>query len=345
MTALQRLSRLRAAIAAVAALAALPACSDGAAIAPAPAAKEDFGPLTTTTTEVGPLLTPAGGEDTVCVFKRLDNEQAGYVRNIRGHLSEGSHHMIVYTSKETEEQLEPFPCGGFAGIIEMDEGGGVPGVDSKHVPIFIAQQPEVEIAMPSEDGVPIGFYVEPHQMLRIELHWYNTTPVDTEVTGSLEMDVLPEGHEIIESSFAFWGTVAIDIPPSSKGDTGVLFQRALEDTKGFALTTHQHKLGTRMRVWESDDGATDGARMLVDNTDWADPPMIFLDPPATFEDRRGLAYQCEWDNTTGSPVGFGEGFNDEMCFLWMYYYPSRGFDICVHFNGDAQQGVCNHLLR
>jgi hypothetical protein len=28
-------------------------------------------------------------------------------------------------------------------------------------------------------------------------------------------------------------------------------------------------------------------------------------------------------------VKFGEGFNDEMCFLVQYYYPSQGFHICL----------------
>ena len=31
----------------------------------------------------------------------------------------------------------------------------------------------------------------------------------------------------------------------------------------------------------------------------------------------------------------GEGGYDEMCFVWMYYYPSFGFDICV--DGECRQ--------
>jgi len=278
------------------------------------------------------------------MYKRMDNAEAGYVRRMRGELSQGSHHMIVYTSEETEEQLTPFPCGGFEGIVAFDDGG-VPGLDSTNTPIFIAQQPLVEIDLPEENGVPVGFRIEAHQMLLVELHWYNTTSEDRDVTGKFEVEMLPEDHSIVESSFAFWGTVAIDIPPASKGDTGVLFQRGLSDTKGFAMTTHQHALGTRMRIWDSPDGSVEGERLLVDGTDWADPPMQMFDPPVVFNDGRGLAYQCEWNNTTSDHVGFGEGFNDEMCFLWMYYYPSRGFDICVHFDENAKQGVCNHLVR
>ena len=52
------------------------------------------------------------------------------------------------------------------------------------------------------------------------------------------------------------------------------------------------------------------------------------DPPVSIGEGDGLAYQCAWNNTTDKAVGFGEGFNEEMCFLWAYYYPSKGFDIC-----------------
>jgi hypothetical protein len=28
-------------------------------------------------------------------------------------------------------------------------------------------------------------------------------------------------------------------------------------------------------------------------------------------------------------VGYGEGFYDEMCFVWHYYFPGMGFDHIV----------------
>jgi hypothetical protein len=57
------------------------------------------------------------------------------------------------------------------------------------------------------------------------------------------------------------------------------------------------------------------------------PPLEFPKGGATFSSK-GFAYQCEYKNTTSNYVGFGEGIDDEMCFLWHYYYPSQGFQIC-----------------
>jgi hypothetical protein len=53
---------------------------------------------------------------------------------------------------------------------------------------------------------------------------------------------------------------------------------------------------------------------------WAEPPLDTYDPALTFAEGEGLALTCEFDNTTGGPVVFGEGFDDEMCFLWAHYY-------------------------
>lgn len=306
--------------------------------------------FTTTSAEIGPVNAPIGGEDTVCIYKRLGNVEGGFARRIRGHLTDGSHHMIVYLSQETEEQLEPEPCGGFSGILNLEGGianGGIPGLDSKDIPVFIAQKHEEELVMPRApdyEDLPVGFRIEPNQMLRIELHWFNTTGEVQDVVGSVDFDMVSEDTEVMESQFAFWGTGAIDIPPQTEYETPVLFQRALTDTTAFAVTTHQHRRGTRMRVWHSDTNSGDGKRLLADNSDWAEPPLEMLEPQVRFDVGEGLAYQCEWANFTDKQVGFGEDFDDEMCFLWMYYYPSLGFDFCVNLDGGTG-GICNHLVR
>ncbi len=133
----------------------------------------------------------------------------------------------------------------------------------------------------------------------------------------------------------FWGTKDINIPPQSTFDTGVKYQPALAGTKTFALTTHQHHLGTRMQVWYG-AGEVGASEVVADAKSWSDPPLEIFDPPLDFPvgdggafSTKGLAYQCKYLNPTPIPVTFGEGFNDEMCFLWQYYFPSRGFQICA----------------
>jgi hypothetical protein len=288
--------------------------------------------ITTIARSMGPLTAQSGMENTQCVTVNLNNPEGAYVRRARADLGTGSHHMIVYTSSKTVEEPVPKNCLPFSGILNGEH------------PIFIAQQPHAELVFPTdENGTPVGFEIPPHQMVKLEMHYINTTIGPLEIMGKISLDTVPLSTKVTKSDLAFWGTTQINIPANSMGDTGVLYQPGLAGTKTFALTTHQHHLGTEMLVWHGDN-ANDPNKMLVaDGKDWADPPVELFSPPLDFPTNgtnifstKGLAYQCKWNNTTPNTVTFGEGYNDEMCFLWQYYFPSQGFQVCVN-------GFCNKI--
>lgn len=283
------------------------------------------GKITTTARSIGPITAQSGMENTQCITVNLNNPEGAYVRRVRADLSSGSHHMVVYTSSKTVEEPVPKNCQPFSGILSGEH------------PIFIAQQSHSELVFPTdEDGIPVGFEIPPYQMVKIEMHYMNTSNFPLEVMGKVSLDTVPLSTTVTKSDLAFWGTTKIDIPANSAGGTGVLFQRALADTKTFALTTHQHHLGTEMLVWYG-EGPDDPNKMLVaDAKNWEDPPLVLFAKPLDFPaegggtySSKGLAFECKWNNTTPNAVTFGEGFNDEMCFVWQYYYPSQGFQLCV----------------
>lgn len=265
---------------------------------------------TTLKAQVGPLTVSPGDEAVKCVTVGLGNEQSVFVRRFRTTLHDGSHHMIVYTTDQAPNP-DPVPCQSF-GV-----GGGSA--------IFIAQQPQSELAMPTDpSGIPVGLELHPYQSLVIEIHYINPTSAPIDVLGALELDVLPVTSQVIKSGFLFQGAFGIPtIPPQGEADTGVLFEQAIPGTHVFALTTHQHKLGTRMRVWYAGD-ASDLSTPIADSTSWHDPPLELYDPPLSFpaDGSKGFAYQCHWVNPTPQPVSGGLGADDEMCFFWSYYYPA-----------------------
>ncbi len=279
----------------------------------------DPGAVTTYMTGMGPIALAPGEEEVNCITVPLGNTEGGFVRRFTANLSTGSHHMIVYTSSATTPSPTPTPCQSLGGILT-----------GQH-PVFIAESPMAELDFPTdENGVPVGFQIAANQMLTVEFHTINTTPSALMVTGTATMDVLPLSSNVTLSDIAFWGTENIKIPALSSWSTPVNFQTALAGTSSFALTTHQHHLGTQMQVWYG-TSATDMSDRVANGTNWANPPLVLLDPPLTYPQGSGLglAYQCTWDNTTTSEVDFGESANDEMCFLWHYYYPSQGFQICT----------------
>jgi hypothetical protein len=92
------------------------------------------------------------------------------------------------------------------------------------------------------------------------------------------------------------------------------------------LTGHQHKLGTGFTI-ELASSALDTGSPLYKNLDWAEPPLTIFNPPIAPSAGQGLRFTCTYNNTTPGIVTFGEGADQEMCFLWAYYYPDQGFDI------------------
>ncbi len=268
--------------------------------------------LSTLKTQVGPLAIGSGEEAVKCIVVDLGNEDTVIVRKFRTTLNEGSHHMIVYKSDQPPNAT-PFACQSFSVA-----GGSA---------IFIAQQPQSELVFPTDpSGTPVGLELTPHQSLTLEVHYINATAAALDVIGTVEMDVLPATANIVKSGFAFQGNLNIpSIPPHGEADTGIQFQQMVPGTHLFALTTHQHHLGTRMQVWHATD-ISDLSTPIADSTSWSDPPLVTFDPPLDFpaDGSKGMAYACHWKNPTDQSVSGGLSANDEMCFFWSYFYPGGG---------------------
>jgi hypothetical protein len=260
---------------------------------------------------VGPIAVDPGKETVVCITMRLPNADSAYVPRIAVQLAHGSHHLVVYRSTATTESLTPTACTTFQGILT---GTGVP--------LIISEKPSDDLTFPP--GVALK--IASRQMIELEAHYINTGTTTLEGMGTVHFETIPIATpNIIESDFAFFGTTNIILPPGLQ-TIGPLFAVGLSGTHGFALTTHQHRLGTEFKVWAA-NGATDTSHPpIADTTDWANPPLYRLNPEIDFNGQNGLAYQCTWNNTTGQVVTFGESALQEMCVLWMYYYPSKGFD-------------------
>ncbi len=265
---------------------------------------------TTLTATMGPITIQSGEEAVKCIVVSLGNAAPAFVRRFRTDLAAGSHHMIVYTTDEPETPA-PFDCQSF----------GVSGGSA----IFIAQQPHSELVFPKDpDGVPVAFPLGQGQRLRLEMHYINTTAAALNVVGKAEMDVLPQTATIIPSGFAFEGELGIPtIPALGEADTGLRFQAVPGGTHVFALTTHQHHLGTEMKVWYAND-INDTSTKVADSLSWSDPPLVLFSPSLDFPvgTTKGFSYQCHWKNPTAASVNGGLGANDEMCFFWHYFYPA-----------------------
>ena len=246
----------------------------------------------------GPFTVASGAERTQCVSFDVGNEGPMFVRAIRTHLTPGSHHMIVYRLDEPPDPT-PRTCGSFShGVADS---------------IFIAQREEAGIEYPAGTGLRI----DAHQTIGLEMHYINYVsdePID--ISGTVELDLVPADGAIEDMHLLFDGDLSLSIPARS-GHTTTSFHTIPSGARIFALTSHTHQLGVRATIHRG-RSETDLGELLHESTSWAEPPLDTFDPMVVLDPGEGLVLTCEYYNPTDAEVGFGIGFDDEMCFLWAH---------------------------
>jgi hypothetical protein len=263
-----------------------------------------MGPTISATLEI-PQIAP-GDQLTVCTTKFLGNATEIKVKNVYGHISGGSHHFIVDRAP-TEVPIEGLmPCFGLS------------GTDATRV--LIAEKPETVFAMPPG----VGFTLRPNQPLTAELHYFNPTEDPIDITATIEFEIA-EGEEAAnmkEASMVFAGSTDIFLPMGMPGTVEFYMPLAgtpQEPVRMFALTSHTHSLGVRATI-DRVSSPTDTGVQLHESLSWAEPPMTEFMPALELTGSDGLRLRCEYVNDRDVDVVFGTAVQDEMCFMWLYYY-------------------------
>jgi len=296
---------------------ALVACSakDDASSAPAKA------PAAAPVTLAFPAIPVAAGqEDTRCVVMRLPNDRPLRVGAIKNQLGGSSHHLIVYRVNDTEERTAPFKCDPFTDTLDPAKGS----------PLMVTQKNEDLLTLPAG----VAFSLDAHQMIRLEMHYLNPSASERTVSATTTFTPISDDDFRDEAGFLFIGNPDIRIPAKSEWKLGPTFFEVpseLAGVKYFALTGHEHRLGTNVQVATA-TGPDDPGTMIYDvpGWTWSEPKTEVFSTPITLPDRGGFKFTCTWNNTTDQRVGFGESATDEMCFFWAYYYPSQGARVCFH---------------
>lgn len=269
-------------------------------------------------TAIGGWTMKPGGESTKCMLKRLDNPEEAWVTGIHNKLGPGSHHLVVYRSGQTEEKLEPFNCTPF-----------VETLSGETIPLIITQKAEESLILPSG----VAFKFEPNQMIRLEVHYLNYFSEDITTKADVTFDTIAAAHVEHEADMLFYGTPDFTIPAGKEHQTPWFFLDVWEGTKVFAMTGHTHGFGTNVEVnfaTGKNDGAGDELYPLDEPFKWDEAPVTRYEPALEFGSGEGFRYRCTWNNTSDKSVGFGESASKEMCFFWAYYYPSKGYRMCVN---------------
>jgi hypothetical protein len=269
----------------------------------------------------GPVTAQPGDEHTQCLTLELGNAEAFHVNQIHNALTGGSHHLIVYRVAADEAVgTVPQECTPFAGTLEAE----------KSSPLMITQRHDEVLGLPTG----VGFSLEAHQKIRLEMHFINASdePIDiSSVTTFVPMD---PADFVDEADFLFIGNPDIKIPAGQAKTIGPVYlpmPAEFNGSKFFALTGHTHQYGVNVQVAAAFDDLDEGDLVYDhENFKWNEPITSFFNPTFSLPDNGGFRFSCDYVNTSNKTVEFGESANDEMCFFWAYYYPSKGARICVH---------------
>ena len=302
---------------------ATPGATDGGVEAAVDAAP----PVGSYTLQFGPIQVAPSEENTQCLVLRLGNVAPIHVGAIHNLLGTSSHHMIVYRVNDTVEVKTPFNCQPFTDTLNPAAGSA----------LMVSQKKDDLLTFPPG----VAYTLDANQMIRIEMHYINPTAATTTLVSTTTMIPIADSAFKYEADFLFIGDPDIRIPPNSKmtlGPVNFPVPAQFAGVNFFAITGHEHKLGTNVLISTTSNASMPAASSpdltpVYDVPDWlwSEPATVSHDPPFQLPAGGGLQFTCEWDNTTQSQVSFGESANDEMCFFWAYYYPSiGGARVCFH---------------
>jgi hypothetical protein len=178
------------------------------------------------------------------------------------------------------------------------------------------------------------------------MHYINSGDQAADATASVDIYAADPTTIHDEAALLFTGSPDIDIPAHQTATLHQFFTVPgyldLSQSHIFAITGHEHHLGTGVQL--SVAPSKTGPMTEIYNPmpfQWAEPATANFATPFSIPVGGGLDITCTWDNTQGaSAVSFGEATTDEMCFAWMYYYPSQGSKVCIH---TEQYGGANGI--
>lgn len=223
------------------------------------------------------------------------------------------HHWLLYASENAPPELSD---GGLRGDCQLQEdqnrvllAGWAPGTPGQNLPDDVGQE------------LPLG----PNSYVTLEVHYYNTKPGEpADDHSGVELCLVdePRPHEATQH---WLGTEKINIPAGSQGtatDTCTPTLSPGQTSTILAFTPHMHLTGKHAKV-ELYRAGNPTPEVLHDGAfDFDNQTTYYLDEPVVVNAGDYLKTTCTYQNPTSAPIAFGEGSDEEMCYIYTTAYPA-----------------------
>ena len=266
-------------------------------------------------------ITLAPGEETTrCFYFHTPNTTEVQIYKWISDMSQGSHHMIVFSSLGTQPA---------DGTVDDCDGANIP------VPIYGTQIPHEELEFPADDGFgkPLAQTIGPNTAGFFQMHYLNTSDSPLVANVKLSAYALPPATEFTRTEIFATYNNDIAIPPHATNYT-VSATCDVVDKKFWSISSHSHKQSATTSI-------KDGANEVFASTNWEHPGMRRWEAP-TFHhfDTYQVTWSCTYNNTgenANSTVYAGQSAaTNEMCMATGYFFPATGPRGCVINNGQCQ---------
>lgn len=253
----------------------------------------------------------AGDEILYCTYTATTLTEPFDTRELHSYQGPGGHHAILFYTSTYETPGAPHPCTDEEMTSLRLVGGG-------------AESNEQGLRLP--EGLAIK--IPAGSQLVIQSHYLNVSTEDIRVRDALVAQRAdPASIQHYADGFAISDGDMLIPPHASYGQT--LECTIDADMNVVNMIGHTHQWATHLAVQRIAAGSQT-VETIYDEVagmrlQFNPPQRTFpLDAPLALHAGDRMRLVCEWNNTTDTPLGFPQ----EMCALFSYYYPGRGFISC-----------------
>jgi hypothetical protein len=248
-----------------------------------------------------------------CHYLKAPNDAAAEIARIKADFPAGSHHVHVYhASVDVPDHVEP--CTN----IDWTTWSLVVGVQT---------QP-IDWQLPAGVTVPLA----PHEQLMVQVHWLNTTaqPIDREI----DLAFYPTTQSTAHLGVVFGVSKDVYmVPGQSKSVGGWCPIEAGVNVA--AVMGHFHGRGRHYSVDLRKSGEPSG-KVIYSAADEQTFEFQRFDAPPVPAPGEGLAYQCDYQNTTNGVITWGANTRtQEHCNMAAYYYPASAPLSHLYLGGEV----------
>jgi hypothetical protein len=265
--------------------------------------------------KVGPFDVQPNFERELFVYSRVGNTDDAYVNRIETKMRRGSHHLeLLSFITGTPKSIIP-PVDLVRDIRNPDGTMNEANMKAMGYHIFFGGSMTQYGTYTFPQGVALR--LAPNAAIDFNSHYVNKT--SSIVTGEAyaNLHTIDKSEVQHEALPIVMSNQNLPLPPRQQTTLTKTFTASKTMTV-FLLTSHTHKLGKEFLIKIS-GGARNG-EVIYRSTDWQHPLIKVFDTPIVLKPGEGLTSVVTYYNDTDQNVNFGLTSEDEMNFIFGYYY-------------------------